>query len=131
MGSPSYFDSHPRPKAPRDLLSHRCIKFRHGSAGLYRWEFEKGKKSLSVAVSGTLVVDDLELVISGAVEGVGLAYVAEQEVATYLSRGTLLRVLEEWCQPFAGFFIYYPSRRQKTAALSALVSILRYGSHRT
>ncbi len=82
-------------------------------------------------MSGTLVVDDLELVISGAVEGVGLAYVAEQEVATYLSRGTLLRVLEEWCQPFAGFFIYYPSRRQKTAALSALVSILRYGSHRT
>ncbi|HEY5214852.1 MAG TPA: LysR family transcriptional regulator, partial [Acidobacteriaceae bacterium] len=72
VGSPAYFDSHPRPKAPRDLLQHRCINFRHGAAGLYRWEFEKGKKSLSVAVSGSLVVDDLELVIRGALEGVGL-----------------------------------------------------------
>lgn len=126
VGSPLYFESHSRPKAPRDLLSHRCINFRHGATGLYRWEFEKGKKSLSVAVSGTLVVDDLELVISGAVEGVGLAYVAEQEVASHLADGTLVRVLQDWCQPFAGFFIYYPSRRQKTTALSALVNTLRF-----
>jgi DNA-binding transcriptional LysR family regulator len=124
--SPSYFDSHPRPKAPRDLLQHRCINFRHGAAGLYRWEFEKGKKCLSVAVGGSLVVDDLELVIRGAVEGVGLAYVAEQEVAMQLADGTLVRVLQDWCQPYPGFFIYYPSRRQKTAALTALVSILRF-----
>jgi DNA-binding transcriptional LysR family regulator len=125
VGSPEYLESHPRPKLPRDLLLHRCINFRHGSAGLYRWEFEKGKKSLSVAVSGSLIVDDLELVIRGAVEGVGLAYVTEQDVAKYLADGTLVPVLQDWCQPYPGFFIYYPSRRQKTAALSALVSTLR------
>jgi DNA-binding transcriptional LysR family regulator len=125
VGSPAYFDAHPPPKAPRDLLQHRCINFRHGSAGLYRWEFEKGRKALSVAVAGSLIVDDLELVIRGALQGVGLAYVAEQEVATHLAERTLVRVLQDWCQPYPGFFIYYPSRRQKTAALTALVRTLR------
>lgn len=125
VGSPAYFAGNARPKLPRDLLTHRCINFRHGSAGLYRWEFEKGKKSLSVAVTGSLIVDDLELVIRGALDGVGLAYVAEQEVAAHLSKGTLVRVLQDWCQPYPGFFLYYPSRRQKTAALSALVGVLR------
>jgi DNA-binding transcriptional LysR family regulator len=126
VGSPTYLDSHPRPKVPRDLLQHRCINFRHGSAGLYRWEFEKGKKSLSVAVTGSLIVDDLKLVIRGALDGVGLAYVAEQEIAPELADGSLIRVLQDWCQPYPGFFIYYPSRRQQTAALSALVSVLRF-----
>ena len=125
VGSPAYFDTHPRPKVPRDLLHHHCINFRHGSAGLYRWEFEKGRKSLSVAVSGPLIVDDLELIIRGAIDGVGLAFVADQEIASELADGRLLRVLQDWCQPYPGFFIYYPSRRQQTAALSALVSILR------
>lgn len=125
VGSPAYLDSHPQPKVPRDLVQHRCISFRHGSAGLYRWEFEKGKKSLSVAVSGPLVVDDLELVIRGALDGVGLAYVAEQEIASHLADGTLMRVLQDWCQPYPGFFMYYPSRRQQTAALSALITVLR------
>src|SRR5215471_20885059 len=70
VASPSYFKSHPRPKTPHDLLKHRCINFRHGSAGLYRWEFDKGKKSLSVAVNGSLVVDDVGLVTRGALDGV-------------------------------------------------------------
>ncbi|HEX3659968.1 MAG TPA: LysR family transcriptional regulator [Acidobacteriaceae bacterium] len=125
VGSPAYFNMHPRPKVPRDLLHHLCINFRHGSAGLYRWEFEKGRKSLSVAVSGPLIVDDLELIVRGAVEGVGLAFVADQEIASELADGRLVRVLQDWCQPYPGFFIYYPSRRQQTAALSALIGILR------
>ena len=125
VGSPAYFDTHTRPKVPRDLLHHHCINFRHGSAGLYRWEFEKGRKSLSVAVTGSLIVDDLELIIRGAAEGVGLAFVADQEIATELADGSLVRVLQDWCQPYPGFFIYYPSRRQQTADLSALVGILR------
>nr|AOS95270.1 LysR family regulatory helix-turn-helix protein [uncultured bacterium] len=125
IGSPAYFESHPRPKLPRDLMQHSCINFRHGSEGMYRWEFEKGKKTLSVAVNGPLVVDDLELVIRGALDGVGLAFVGEQEVASYLADGKLIRVLQDWCPPYAGFFIYYPSRRQQTAALSALISVLR------
>jgi DNA-binding transcriptional LysR family regulator len=125
VGSPEYLKWHPKPKEPRDLLQHRCINFRHGSAGLYRWEFEKGKKALSVAVNGPLIVDDLELVIRGALEGVGLAYVGEKEIAHELTQGRLVRVLQDWCQRYPGFFIYYPSRRQQTAALSAVVSILR------
>jgi DNA-binding transcriptional LysR family regulator len=125
VGSPAYLEEHPRPQVPRDLLQHCCINFRHGSAGLYRWEFEKGRKSLSVAVSGSLIVDDLELVIRGALEGVGLAFVNEQEITSELGDGRLIQVLEDWCQPYPGFFIYYPSRRQQIAALSALVSILR------
>jgi DNA-binding transcriptional LysR family regulator len=125
VGSPAYFESHSRPKQPRDLLQHSCINFRHGSEGMYRWEFEKGKKSMSVAVEGPLVVDDLELVIRGALDGVGLAFVGEQEVSSYLEEGKLIRVLQDWCPPYAGFFIYYPSRRQQTAALAALVSVLR------
>jgi DNA-binding transcriptional LysR family regulator len=125
VGSPSYLEARPQPKLPRDLLQHRCINFRHGSAGLYRWEFEKGKKALSVAVNGSLIVDDLELVIRGALDGVGLAFVAEQEIASELADGRLIRVLEDWCRPYPGFFIYYPSRKQQTAALSALISVLR------
>jgi DNA-binding transcriptional LysR family regulator len=125
VGSPGYLQLHPRPKSPRDLLRHRCINFRHGSAGLYRWEFEKGKKSLSVAVNGALIVDDLELVIRAALDSVGLAYMAEENAAPHLAKGALVRVLEDWCQPFPGFFLYYPSRRQQPAALSALINVLR------
>lgn len=125
VGSPAYFKSHPKPKQPHDLLNHGCINFRHGPAELYRWEFEKGKKELSVAVNGPLIVDDAELVRQGALQGVGLAFLAEHEVAQDLSEGRLVRVLQDWCQPFPGFFIYYPSRRQQTAALTALVRILR------
>lgn len=78
VSSPGYVKSQGRPKSPRDLLGHRCINFRHGDAGLYRWEFEKGKKSLSVAVNGPLIVDDLDLVIRAALEGVGFAYMSEK-----------------------------------------------------
>jgi DNA-binding transcriptional LysR family regulator len=125
VGSPEYFRSHPKPKEPRDLLQHNCVNFRHGPTELYRWEFEKGKKELSVAVYGPLIVDDLELVVRAALDGIGLVFVAEHEVASYLAKGKLVRVLQDWCQPFAGFFIYYPSRRQQTAALSALIEVLR------
>jgi DNA-binding transcriptional LysR family regulator len=124
VGSPAYFQSHPKPKEPRELLQHVCINFRHGT-GLYRWEFEKGKKELSVGVHGPLVVDDLRLVLRAALDGIGLAFVAESDVPEPLAEGTLLRVLQDWCQPYPGFFLYYPSRRQQTPALAALVSTLR------
>jgi DNA-binding transcriptional LysR family regulator len=125
VGSPAYFESHPKPKSPRDLLRHRCINFRHGSAGVYRWEFDKGKKSLSVAVNGPLIIDDVEIVIRAAMDGVGLAFMSEERAAPHLASGTLVRVLEDWCQPYPGFFLYYPSRRQQPAALSALINALR------
>src|SRR5437764_1732875 len=125
VGSPAYFESHPKPRSPRDLIQHRCINFRHGSAGVYRWEFEKDRKPLSVAVNGPLIVDDLELVISAAVDGVGLAYMSEEHGAEPLASGALVRVLEDWCQPYPGFFLYYPSRRNQPAALAALINALR------
>ncbi len=125
VGSPAYLDAHPSPKAPHDLLKHQCINFRHGPTELYRWEFEKGKKELSVAVNGPLIVDDLGLAIRGALDGIGLAFVDESEIADYLRDGRLVRVLQDWCQPYPGFFMYYPSRRQQTAALSAVIAMLR------
>jgi DNA-binding transcriptional LysR family regulator len=125
VGAPSYFKSHSRPKTPHDLLKHRCINFKHGSAGLYKWEFDKGRKSVSVAVNGPLVVDDVELLVRASLDGIGLAFVSDERVEPQLKSGELIRVLEDWCQPFPGFFLYYPSRRQQPAALSALINTLR------
>ena len=126
VGSPSYFKAHPKPKVPRDLLAHRCINFRHGHGGdIYRWEFEKGRKSLSVAVNGPLIFDDVELVIRAALDGIGVAFMSEERVTDYLASRALVRVLEDWCQPFPGYFLYYPSRKQQPAALSSLINALR------
>lgn len=125
VGAPGFIKSQGKPKSPRDLVRYRCINFRHGDAGSYRWEFEKGKKSVSVAVNGPLIVDDLDLVIRAALDGVGLAYMSEQDAAPHFASGALVRVLEDWCQPFPGYFIYYPSRRQQPPALSALINTLR------
>ena len=125
VGSPSYFKSHPKPTSPRELTSHRCINFRHGSAGVYRWEFDQGKQSLTVAVNGPLMVDDVQLVVRAALDGVGLAFLDEERVAPQLASGALVRVLEDWCPPFPGFFLYYPSQRQLPAALSAFIDTLR------
>ena len=125
VGSPVYFASHPKPESPRDLPAHRCINFRHGSSGVYHWEFDKGRKSVAVAVNGPLIVDDVEIMIRAAVDGVGLAFALEDHVQSPLANGTLVRVLEDWCPPFAGYFLYYPSRRQQPAALSALINTLR------
>jgi DNA-binding transcriptional LysR family regulator len=130
VGAPSYFKSHPKPKSPRDLTRHRCINIRMGSAGVYRWEFDKGEESLTVAVDGPLNVDDLETSVRAAIDGVGLIYAFEDQVAKHLAKGTLVRVLEDWCPPFAGFFLYYPSRRQQPAALAALIDTLRVGDWR-
>ena len=125
VGARSYFASHPKPKSPRDLTSHRCLNFRHGSSGVYHWEFEKGRKSLAVAVNGPLAVDDVEVLIQAAIDGTGLAFTLEDHVSAHMASGALLRVLEDWCPPFAGYFLYYPGRRQQAPALSALIEMLR------
>jgi len=125
VGSPRYFESHKKPASPRDLPSHRCINFRHGSAGVYRWEFDKGKQSLTVAVNGPLILDDVEIMIRAAIDGVGLAFLLEENAAPHLASGALVRVLEDWCPPFPGFFLYYPRQRQLPAALAALIETLR------
>ena len=125
VGSPSYFESHPQPTSPRDLLAHRCVNFRHGADGVYRWEFDRLDESLTVAVNGPLITNDIGLLIRAALDGVGLAFVSAEHAAPQLASGALIRVLEEWCPPFAGFFLYYPSRRQQPAGLAALIETLR------
>ena len=125
VGSPRYFESHEKPTSPRELTSHRCINFRHASEEVYRWEFDKGKQSLTVAVNGPLIVDDAEIMMRAAIDGVGLAFADEERAAPHLASGALVRVLEDWCPPFPGFFLYYPSQRQLPAALSALIATLR------
>jgi len=125
VAAPRYLASHPKPKSPRDLPAHRCINFRHGADEIYRWEFDKGRRSLSVAVSGPLIVNDSEMLTRAAIDGVGLAFMLEAQAAPHLDNGALIRVLEDWCPPFAGYFLYYPSRRQQPAALSALIQMLR------
>ncbi len=125
VGAPAYFAAHGRPDAPHDLLSHRCINFRHRGEGLYRWELDKGDQSVAVSVNGSLVLDDVDLMIRAAIDGAGLAFMAEDRARPYLDSGTLERVLEDWSPPFPGFFLYYPSRRQHPAALAALIETLR------
>jgi len=125
VGSPGYFEAHPKPTSPRHLTSHQCINFRRGSEGVYRWEFDKGRQSLAVAVNGPLVVDDVQILIRAAIDGVGLAFMSDEQAAPHIASGALVRVLEDWCPSYPGFFLYYPSRRQQPAALSALVEALR------
>jgi DNA-binding transcriptional LysR family regulator len=126
VGSPSYFKARPKPKTPRDLTAHRCIRYRMGTGGsVYRWEFEKRGKPVTVAVSGPLIFNDVDLTVRAASDGVGLAFALEEHVAERIARGQLVRVLEDWCPPFDGYFLYYPSRRQQPAALQALVDTLR------
>jgi len=129
VGSPQYFASHPAPSVPRDLGKHRCINFRLPSAGtLYKWEFEKGQRSVEVGVEGPLISGDEGIIIDAALSGVGLAYLIEDQVASLLQAGTLARVLEDWCQPFPGFFLYYPGRRQVSPALAAFIDAIRVPS---
>jgi DNA-binding transcriptional LysR family regulator len=126
VAAPAYFDSHPKPRAPRDLTGHRCISHRLGAgAPVYRWEFEKRGKPVVVSVSGPLVFTDPTFTLRAALDGLGLAYVFEGDVADHLARGELVRVLGDWCPPFEGYFLYYPSRRHQPPALQALVEALR------
>jgi DNA-binding transcriptional LysR family regulator len=125
VGAPSYFASHPKPASPRDLLQHRCVRFRHHGESVYKWELDKGHESLEIAVHGSLILDELDLLIQAAIDGAGLAWVAEDRVAAHLAAGTLVRVLEDWCPPFPGFFLYYPSRKQQPAALVAVIETFR------
>ena len=126
VGAPRYFATHPAPSTPHELAKHRCINFRLPSAGtIYKWEFEKGRHKLEVGVDGPLVFDDEGMVLDAALAGFGLAYLIEDQVIAALKAGTLARVLEDWCPPFPGFFIYYPGRRQVSPALAAFIDAIR------
>ena len=124
VGSPGYFSSRNMPQTPKDLGEHRCITLRL-PGGPYRWEFERGRKSVTVGVNGPLIIDDTHLVIEAALAGAGLGFVYEEQVAEDIAKRRLIRVLEDWTPPIPGFFMYYPHRQHQPAALSALVNALR------
>jgi DNA-binding transcriptional LysR family regulator len=124
VGSPEYFESHPVPRHPQDLKDHSCIGFRF-SSGLYRWEFEKGRKALNVSPQGPVSFDDPDLVIQAVLEGVGIGTTMEEAITGLLAEGRLIQVLKGWCPLFPGYFLYYPSRRNQPAALTALIVSLR------
>ena len=124
VGTPEYFRSRTIPRTPRDLKDHSCIAFRF-SSGVYRWEFERGKKAITIGPQGPASFDDPELVLQAVLSGIGLGTAIEDTVLPMIEEGRLIQVLADWCPVFPGYFLYYPSRRNQTAALAALIDSLR------
>jgi len=127
VGAPSYFARRKRPRTPQDLTHHSCINLRLPTyGGVYAWEFEKDSHELKVRVDGQLVFNNISLRLKAVLAGLGLAFLPEDQVQQQLDDGRLLRVLADWCPPFPGYHLYYPSRRQSSPAFTVLVDALRY-----
>ena len=127
VASPAYFAKHPAPKTPRDLVAHSCINMRfptHG--GLYVWEFERKGVPLNVRVDGQVVFNSTPHIVLAALEGLGIAFLPEEEFAPHIEEGRLVSVLQDWCAPFEGYYLFYPSRRQPSPAFSRVVDVLRF-----
>ena len=125
VATPAYFERHGKPQHPHDLVNYPCIRRRFSSGAIYRWEFEKDGQALTVGVNGPLILGDDRLVLAAALDGAGLAYLFGARLEGAMEDGRLIRVLEDWCPPFDGFYIYYPSRRQMRPALRAFVDYFR------
>jgi DNA-binding transcriptional LysR family regulator len=127
VAAPGYFKSRPVPKIPQDLAQHACINLRFPTRGnLYAWEFQKGRRSLNVRVDGPVIVNDIALARRAALDDAGIAYLPEDYVQPLIRAGKLARILSDWCPPFPGYHLYYPSRRQVTPGLGILIEALRY-----
>jgi DNA-binding transcriptional LysR family regulator len=126
VGAPAYFRGRSEPKKPQDLIGHNCITLRLPQGGLYAWEFDKNGRELRVRVEGQLTYNTTAQMLNAALAGLGLAYVPEGLAQPHLAKGRLKRVLEEWCLPYSGYHLWYPSRRQSSAAFALLVDALRY-----
>lgn len=129
VGSPTYFQTREPPRTPQDLTAHACINLRLPTyGGLYAWEFEQGERELRVRVDGPLVFNSLTLRLKAALGGCGLAYLPQDQVEAHIAAGRLIHVLDDWCAPFSGYHLYYPSRRQSSPAFAVLVEALRHRS---
>lgn len=127
VASPSYFARKPPPRTPHDLAQHDCINLRLSTrGGLYAWEFEKDGRELRVRVEGTLAFNGGRMMVTAALDGFGIAYVTNDFADHAIADGRLIRVLEDWSPPFAGYHLYYPSRRQLSPAFALVVDALRY-----
>lgn len=125
VASPEYLADNPPPVTPADLAAHNCINYRWASGSLYRWPLGKGGDMLNVEVSGTLALNDAGLAVTAAIEGLGIACALESNVIHELAEGRLVRVLEDWCPPSPGFFLYYPSSRLLSAAFRVFIDFMR------
>ncbi len=127
VGAPGYFAGRSKPKAPQDLTAHNCINLRLPTrGGIYAWEFEKNNRELKVRVEGQTVFNSTPMIMRAALDGAGLAYLPQDRVQTAIDDGRLVHVLADWCAPFAGYHLYYPSRRQNSPAFALVVEALRY-----
>jgi DNA-binding transcriptional LysR family regulator len=127
VGAPSYFKQHAIPKKPQDLATHNCINIRFPTyGGLFPWDLEKDGREVNVRVEGQIVLNNIGLRMASALQGLGLAYMPEDQAQPYLANKRLIRVLEDWCPPFPGYHLYYPSRRHSSPAFALLVETLRY-----
>lgn len=126
VAAPGYLAHNAPPTTPEDLREHACLRYRYPSSGaLYRWEFERDGRALEVEVEGPLTTGDQELLVRAALAGAGIAFTVEEYVAEHLAEGRLTRLLDAWCPPFPGLFLYWPSRRHVPPALRALIDALR------
>lgn len=127
VASPAYFATQPKPKNPRELIDHNCINMRMQSGGgLYVWDFQRKDKQLNVRVDGQLILNASPNIVDAALAGLGVAWLPEDEFAPHIEEGRLIRVLEDWCPPFPGYYLYYPSRRQPSPAFSLVLDALRH-----
>lgn len=127
VASPGYFKERPAPKHPEELTGHRCINLRRVTRGGYfPWEFEKRGREINVRVDGQLAVSSLELARRAALDGLGVAYLPDDMVQDDLTKKRLVRVLEDWCEPFPGYHLYYPSSRQHAPAFAVVLEALRF-----
>lgn len=123
---PAYFADRGIPESPRDLMNHRCINQRmQTSGGLYIWDFEQLGKQVNVRVDGQLIFNTSSHIVDATLAGLGIAYLPEEEFEPHLGEGRLMRVLEDWCPPFSGYYLYYPSRRQPSPAFTLIANALR------
>ena len=126
VASPDYFARHPAPTTPHELTQHQCINQRLvKSGGLYVWDFDQDGGDLNVRVSGQLTFNTSEHIVDAALAGFGIAFLPEEEFGTHIAEGRLIRILEPWCLPFPGYYLYYPSRKQPSPAFSLVVDALR------
>lgn len=125
VASPAYFASHPPPRKPGDLMHHCCINQRQVGGGLYAWEFERRGRELEVRVEGQVIINTSPHIVAAALQGLGIAFLPEEEFAPHIEEGGLVRVLADWCPPFPGYHLYYPSRRHPSPAFSLVLAALR------
>lgn len=131
VGAPGYFARRHPPRAPEDLAHHSCVQYRRAADGtMFEWAFERNGKSERISVGGPIIVNDTDLAVRAAADGLGIAYTIEALAEPFLRSGQLVRVLDDWSPSFEGLFLYYPGHRQVPVALRALIDMLR-SAHRS